>query len=35
MTGGIGDNELTLLGAEVAVGHIDRDALFPFGLQAI
>ena len=35
MAGGVGDNELALLGGEIAVGHINGNALFALGLQAI
>lgn len=35
MAGGIGDDELTTRGGEVAVGDIDGDALFAFGAQAV
>jgi len=35
MTGGVGDDELALGGAEVAVGHVNGDALLALGLQAI
>ena len=33
--GRVGDDELALGGAEVAVGHIDGDALLALGLQAV
>ena len=32
---GVGDDEFAFWGAEIAVGHIDGDALFAFGFQAI
>ena len=35
MAGGVGDDELALFGGEVAVGHIDRDPLLPFVLEAV
>ena len=35
MAGGIGDDELTLGGAEIAVRHVDGDALLALGLQTI
>ena len=33
--GRVGDDELPLLGREVAVGHVDRDALFPLGSKPV
>ena len=33
--GGVGDDELALGRGEVAVGHVDRDALFPLGPQPV
>ncbi len=33
--GGVGDDEFALVGGKKAVGHVDRDALFDLGLQAI
>ncbi|MCY1523055.1 hypothetical protein D9M68_579380 [compost metagenome] len=35
MAGGVGDDELALGGAEVAVRHVDGDALLALGLQAV
>ena len=35
MAGGIGDNELALVGREEAVGDVNRDALFALGLQPV
>ena len=35
VTGSVADDELARLGGEVAVGHIDRDALFALGGQAV
>ena len=35
MPGRVCDDELTLGRAEIAVGNIDRDALFTFGFQTI
>ena len=32
---GVGDDELTVVRAEIAVSHIDRDTLLTLGLQAI
>jgi len=32
---GGGDNKFTLLGREIAVGHINSDALFALSLQAV
>jgi hypothetical protein len=32
---GVGNDELALLGGEVAVGDVDRDALLALGLQAV
>ena len=31
----VGDDELALVGGEVAVGHVDGDALLALGLQAV
>jgi len=31
----VGDDELAAAGRKVAVGHVDRDALFTLGLQAV
>ena len=31
----IGDDELTLVGGEITVGHINSDTLLAFGLQAV
>jgi hypothetical protein len=33
--GGVGNDELARLGGEVAVGHVDGDALLALGLQAV
>jgi hypothetical protein len=33
--GGVGDDELALLGREEPVGDVDRDALLPLGGQAV
>ncbi len=35
MPRGVGDDELALVGREETIGHIDGDALFTLGLQAI
>jgi hypothetical protein len=35
MAGGVGNDELARLGGEVAVGHVDGDALLALGLQAV
>ena len=35
VTRGVGDNKFTLLGGEIAVRHVDGDALLALGLQAI
>lgn len=35
MPGGVGDDELAAVGTEVAVGHIDGDALFTLCLEAV
>ncbi len=35
VAGGVGDDELALRRREVAVGHVDRDALLPLGPQAV
>ena len=35
MAGAVGDNELAPVGAEIAVGNIDGDALLALGGQAI
>ena len=35
MAGGVGNDELALGGREVAVGHVDGDALLALGLQAV
>ena len=35
VAGSVTNDELALLGAEIAVGHIDGDALFSFGRQAV
>jgi hypothetical protein len=35
VAGCIGDDELALAGREVAVGDVDRDALFALGLEAV
>ena len=35
MTRRIGDDELAFRGAEVAIGNVDRDSLFPLGLQPV
>ena len=35
VTGGVGDDELTLFCGEVAVGHVDGDPLFTFRLQSV
>ena len=32
---GVGDDELTLVGGEIAVGHVDGDALLSLGLEAV
>jgi hypothetical protein len=34
VAGGVGDDELALLGGEEAVGDVDRDALLALGRQA-
>ena len=31
----VGDDELALVGREIAVGHVNGDALFALGLQAV
>ncbi len=35
VTGGVGDDELAGRGGEVAVGHVDGDALLPLGPEAV
>ena len=35
VAGGVGEDEGPLVGGEVAVGHVDGDALFALGAQAI
>ena len=35
VAGGVGDDELASRRGEVAVGHVDGDALFAFGAQAV
>ena len=35
MAGGVGDDELAVLGREVAVGYVDRDALLAFSAEAV
>ena len=35
VAGGVGDDELALGGREVAVGHVDGDALLALGAQAV
>ena len=35
VAGGVGDDELARARAEVAVGHVNGDALLAFGLQAV
>jgi hypothetical protein len=35
VAGGVGDDELALVGAEVAVGHVDRNALLPLVFEAV
>ena len=35
MTGGVGDDELALGSTEIAIGHVDGDALLALGLQAV
>ena len=35
MAGRVGDDELALVGGEIAIGDVDRDALLALGLQAV
>ena len=35
VTRGVGNDELALRGREVAVRHVDRDALLAFGLETV
>lgn len=35
MAGGIGDDKFAFGGGEVAIGDVDRDALFAFGFESI
>ena len=35
VAGGVGDDELPLRRREIAVGHVDGDALLPLGLEAV
>ncbi len=35
MARGVSDDELALVGGEIPVGHVNRDALFPLRLQAV
>jgi hypothetical protein len=35
VAGAVGDDVLALLGVEVAIGDVDRDALLPLGLQPV
>ena len=35
MAGGIGNDEFALVGREVAVSYVNRNPLFPLGLQSV